>query len=72
MWLLDYLLDRFRWYRHFCGGHWERWYIAYPVCSYCWVQVDRCHLDGCPRPPLARGTPSCEDHPQRWLGFVDW
>lgn len=60
--LADFLipfLSGFRWFRRWCGGHWERWYL------------DNFHADvwfrkpcGGERPhPLARGTPTCEDWP---------
>lgn len=66
-WLLDSLFDRYRWYRKLCGGHWERWYIDV-VHSRLWIQVARCTHERCvylpeweARPPLARGTSTCED-----------
>lgn len=59
-WWLDYLFDRFRWYRRFCGGHWERWYIE-AVHGYVWIHRTGCYRQ-IDRPPAARGTPECEDH----------
>jgi hypothetical protein len=70
--LLDWLFSRFRWYRRLCGGHWEWWWVGYPICQAVWLQVERCTLLGGGRHPLCRGTPVCEDHPQRWLGITDW
>lgn len=61
MWLLDYLFDRFRWYRRWCGGHWELWWVDFPVCSEQWHQVRWCSLELGRRPALCRGTPRCED-----------
>ena len=69
--LLDTALDRFRWYRRLCGGHWELWWVE-TVGGDVWHQLDRCSRDGARPTPLCRGTPICEDYPQRWLGMVDW
>ena len=53
--LADCLFAEFRWYRWLRGGHWERWYIDYPVCSAMWLQ----QAHGV-RPGLGQGTPACE------------
>ncbi len=72
--LLDRLFSRFRWYRKWCGGHWEQWYVAVVDCTV-WFQVDRCFNDGAVRPaPLCCGSPlECEDHPE-WMivDHEDW
>jgi len=54
--LLDYFFSNFRWYRRLRGGHWEKWYIDYPICSTIWFYQK--HGE---RPGLGRGTPICED-----------
>ena len=60
-WVLDYLFDRFRWYRRRCGGHWEQWYIDV-VHADIWHNRRKCHRE-IGRPPCAFGTPVCEDYP---------
>ena len=60
-WLLDYLFDRFRWYRRMCGGHWERWYNDVTH-SDIWHNRRGCHVS-IGRPACSFGTPICEDYP---------
>ena len=50
-----------KWYRKAFEGHWEQWWIDFPICSTMWLDVKGCHKDY-GRPPLARGTPICEEH----------
>lgn len=53
-------LERFKWFRQWHGGHWERWYIDFPVCSDIWIQFDECNIPTGKRPGLGRGRPVCE------------
>jgi len=57
-------LTSFRWYRRAYGGHWERYWVDWPVCSFTWLDVSRCWHDMPEgyRIPLTRGEPLCEDH----------
>lgn len=55
----DWLL-RYRWFRRWVGGHFERWWLDVPVTAELWLR--RAHGT---RPPLGRGTPVCEDWPER-------
>jgi hypothetical protein len=67
---MDATLDRFEWYRRWCGGHWELWWVDC-VNATIWHQVGECSLKTQIRPtPLCRGTPLCEQHPERMM--VDW
>ncbi len=50
---------RWRWFRRWVGGRWERWLIDVPVCSAIWFFQD--DLKTHP-PPLGRGTPLIEHH----------
>lgn len=56
---------RYEWFRKWCGGHWEKWYIDV-VHSQLWIPVNACIHSGDDtferRPPLGRGTPICESH----------
>lgn len=56
---------RFRWYRRWAGGHWERWYVDYPVCGDYWFRTDGCYLKRETRPGLCRVLHKCEDYPER-------
>lgn len=38
MTLGEVLFSRFRWYRRWRGGHWEKWWIMPPVASTMWLQ----------------------------------
>jgi hypothetical protein len=58
-WFLDYLFDRFRWYRRWIGGRWERWYLDYPVHGEMW---ERRNSEESGPPPLARGGAVVEDY----------
>jgi hypothetical protein len=53
---------RWQWYRRWQGGHWERWYIE-TLWADLWLDVDHCTRGTRLRPPLGRGTPTCEDWP---------
>lgn len=48
--------SRWRWYRRWCGGHWERWWIDMPVASSMWLQ--NAHGE---RPGLGVIREACED-----------
>ena len=52
-----------RWYRRWQGGHWEEWIIDVPVASVLWLDFLACTRDTGGRPPLGRGTPTCETWP---------
>jgi hypothetical protein len=67
---LDRWFSGFHWYRKWCGGHWEKWYVALADCEG-WLQTDRCFHDGAKRPsPLCLGAPLvCETYPE-WM-FID-
>lgn len=54
---LHYELTRFRWYRRLRRGHWERYYVDWPVASDIWFQ----QAHGSPRVGLERGRPTCEE-----------
>ena len=68
--------DQFRFYRRWCGGHWERWYLDIPVGGHYWFREAYCgRMQGSPssRPGLGRGTPRCEDWPimdHPWLVLI--
>lgn len=51
-----------RWYRRWQGGHWERWLIDVPVASDLWLDFLACTRETGGRPPLGRGTPTCEEY----------
>ena len=55
----------FKWYRKWCGGHWERW--TTPDCGHIWCQVDYCYKDLDGRRPAfwCRGTPTCEHYEEK-------
>lgn len=59
-WWPDWALNRFRWYRRFCGGHWELWYCE-ATHGAMWDQRIGCFRE-IGLPPCGRGTPVCEDH----------
>jgi hypothetical protein len=62
--------ERFQWYRHWVGGHWERWIVDLTgQQSEWWFLMDKwrnplgnpCSKHGAPRPlSVCRGTPVCE------------
>jgi hypothetical protein len=54
----DHIFSRWRWWRRWRGGHWERWYIDTPVGSCLWFR-ERLWPD---RPGLGRGQPEVEDY----------
>jgi len=57
-------LSHYAWVRRWYGGHWERWYVDFPVCSTMWFPVERCsYPDGLLAFPLLKGSPTCEDYP---------
>jgi hypothetical protein len=64
-WWLDYLFDRFARYRRWRGGHWERWWLDFPVASFQWERTLGCTRETGQYVPLSRGTPVCEDWPTR-------
>lgn len=39
-WWLDYAFSRFQWWRRMRGGHWEQWFIDWPVGDDVWLQSD--------------------------------
>jgi hypothetical protein len=56
-------IERFRWYRKWIGGHWEFWYIDFPVTAEIWFHLPECSTATKNRPSsLARGGPICEDY----------
>lgn len=56
-------LWKFRFYRRWWGGHWELWWVDFPVCSEIWHDVKKCTIETKKRPNgLLRGTPVCEEH----------
>lgn len=56
-------LSKFRFYRKWWGGHWELWWVDFPVCSEVWHDLNQCSLEAKKRPyGLLRGTPVCEDY----------
>jgi hypothetical protein len=68
--LMDATLDHFEWYRRWCGGHWELWWVDV-IHATIWHQVGECSLKTKIRPHLlCRGTPLCEQHEERMM--VDW
>lgn len=54
--LVDHTASKWRWYRRWCGGHWERWFIDVPVASTMWLQ----NVHG-ERPGLGVVCDECED-----------
>lgn len=61
-WWAEWLFSRFRWYRRWCGGHWEQWFNEVTR-SYMWDQFDRCSRPDDYRPPCCMGSPvACEQH----------
>jgi hypothetical protein len=54
--VLDTIFSEFQWYRRLRKGHWECWYIDYPVNSRLWLRNEHGK-----RPGLGLGTPLCED-----------
>ncbi len=61
--LIELFFPYFRWTRRIVGGHWELWYVDFPVCSYIWHHVERCSKETGDRPSgLCRGNCECEDH----------
>ena len=61
-WPLPFAAENWRWYRRWQGGHWERWYIE---CCWgeLWLDFLACTRQTGGRPPLGRGTPTCETWP---------
>lgn len=58
-------LSRFRWFRRWRGGHWERWIIEYAGSAGGWeewMQMPWCLARRGQRPAFGRGTPTCEDY----------
>jgi len=53
----DWFLSNRQWWRKWRGGHWERWIIDSPFNADIWMQREH----GGERPPLGRGTPTCEE-----------
>jgi hypothetical protein len=54
-------LEDYSWYRRRIGGHWEQWFVD-GVNTYVWFQCKQCYHWGGGRPPLAYGSPRCEDY----------
>lgn len=65
LFLFKYFLgQRFRWYRRWHGGRWERWWID--ICaSAIWLNVDPARCWPQYRQPCGYGTPAVEDYPVR-------
>ena len=58
-------LYKFRFYRKWWGGHWELWWVDFPVCAEIWHDVKECSLETKQRQnALLRGTPECEQYRQ--------
>lgn len=60
MWLLDYLLDRWQWYRKMRGGHWELWDFYDPGPGLTWIHREECYFKAGP-PGLGLAMYECED-----------
>ena len=58
--ILNWILDRFEWYRRFCGGHWELWYVP-AIHSWIWHHRKECYKTA-GRPFHTFGSPTCEDY----------
>lgn len=57
-----HLLSRFRWYRRWYGGRWERHWIE--ICgSFIWLDMHPDRKWPEYRQPCSRGTPEIEDWP---------
>jgi hypothetical protein len=52
-------LSKYRWYRRWYGGRWEKWCTDHPVCSDIWY--NDC-VEGERPCVLCRGTPVIEDY----------
>lgn len=62
-WVLEFFFPYFRWARRLLGGHWELWWVDFPVCSYVWHRVNSCTTEtGKPPSGLCRGGYECEDY----------
>jgi len=59
-WYLDYLFDKYRWYRKLCGDHWELWYID-ATRSHIWHNRMACYKE-VGAVICGRGEPICEDY----------
>ena len=60
--LLGVFFEKFRWYRAWQGGHWERWYIEFTHSDH-WFTPHACVFFTGHRPFGGRGRPTCEHHP---------
>lgn len=54
--IVESTASKWRWYRRWCGGHWERWWIDSPVAGSIWLQ--NAHGE---RPGLGVSREACED-----------
>jgi hypothetical protein len=64
--VLNHFLSKFQMYRRWIGGHWEAWWIDFPICSTIWIYCNHgykpggiCSLEHCEdySPKLERTTP---------------
>lgn len=56
-------LYKYQFYRKWWGGHWELWWVDFPICSEIWHDVEKSSTETGERPyPLLRGTPVCEQY----------
>ena len=60
---IEVWFSNYRWARKLIGGHWERHWVDFPVCSDIWHKVDKCGKVTGRRPTaICRGAPTCEDY----------
>ncbi len=60
-WFVSWLFNRYRWFRRWCGGHWECWYNDLTKTDM-WFEMSECTLPSGWRPPCCMGSPTCEDY----------
>jgi hypothetical protein len=55
-------LHKLQVYRRWWGGHWELWWVDFPIAADIWHDVVRCSVETGKRPnALLMGTPTCEN-----------
>lgn len=64
-WWIYWLFSRYRWFRRFAGGHWERWWNDVTHTAM-WEHLNFCTQTGIEkekgtRPPCSFGSPECEN-----------